>query len=104
MPYFASYAKNSMKMSGAEMVWLFNTVPHSLREEYIQWSNDQYYNRVAEANMFVYGDLTRMPDNSSYVADITWKTDDGFVPEPERELYYATSEVVPPVFSYVYVR
>ena len=83
------------------MVWMFNTVPHELREEYIAWENNQYYDRVAEAHMIVYGDLTRMPDNSSYVPDITWKTSEGFVPDIERDFYYATSETVPPPYSYV---
>jgi hypothetical protein len=102
MPYFASYAMHYMKLSGNEMVWLHNTVPHNLREEYIEWSNANYYDRLVEANMFVYGDLSRMPDNSSYVPDITWKTEEeGFVSEPEREFYYATTEVVPPPFSSV---
>jgi hypothetical protein len=96
---------HSMQLSGAEMVWLFNVVPHHQRQAYVQWSNEEYYDRVAEANMFVYGDLTRIPDNSTYVPDITFKTPEGvFEPEPEQEYYYATSEVVPPPHSFVYVK
>jgi hypothetical protein len=103
MPSFASYASNVMKLSGAEMVWLFNTVLHDLREEYVQWMNHLYYERVAETNMYIYGDLSRIPDNSSYVPDITWKTEEGFVPDIERDYYYATSDVVPPPDSFMYV-
>jgi hypothetical protein len=104
MPSFVSYAHNAMKLSGAEMVWLFNTVPHDLREEYVHWMNGLYYNRVADTNMYTYGDLSRMPHVSSYVPDITWKTDDGFVPDIERDFYYATSDVVPPPYSFLYVK
>jgi hypothetical protein len=92
-----------MKLSGAEMVWLFNTVPHELRKKYVHWMNGLYYNRVADTNMYIYGDLTRMPDNSTYVPDITWITDQGFEPDIERDFYYATSDVVPPPYSFVYV-
>jgi len=101
MPYFASYAMHYMKLSGNEMVWLHNMVPHHLREEYVEWSNANYYDHLVEANMLVYGDLTRMPENSSYVPDITWKTEEGFVPEPERDIYYSTVDVIPPPFSSV---
>jgi hypothetical protein len=105
MPYFASYAMHSMKLSGSEMVWLFNMVPHHQREEYVKWSNEQYYDRVVEANMFVYGDLTRIPDNSTYIPDITYKTPEHvFEPQTEQEYYYATSEVIPPPYSFVYVK
>jgi hypothetical protein len=92
-----------MKLSGAEMVWLFNTVPHELRKKYVHWMNGLYYNRVADTNMYIYDDLTRMPDNSTYVPDITWITEEGFVPDIERDFYYATSDVVPPPYSFVYV-
>jgi hypothetical protein len=103
MPSFASYARHAMELSGAEMVWLFNTISHEQREEYVKWMDNLYYNRVAETNMYIYGDLSRMPDNSSYVSDITWKTDEGFVPDIERDFYYATSDAVPPPYSFMYV-
>jgi hypothetical protein len=103
MPSFAFYAQHAMKLSGAEMVWFFNTVPHGLREEYVRWMNGVYYDRVVETNMYIYGDLSRMPDKYSYVPNITWKTDEGFVPDIERDYYYATSDVVPPPDSFKYV-
>ena len=66
------------------MVWLHKMVPHNLREEYVEWSNANYYDYLVEANMLVYGDLTRMPENSSDVPDITWKPEkEGFVSEQE---------------------
>ena len=104
MPFFASSAMHYMELSGSEMIWMHNMVPHNLRQEYIRWSNANYLDHLTEANLFVYGDLTRMPEDSSYVADITLKTDEGFVSEPEeRELYYATTDVIPPPFSSGYV-
>jgi hypothetical protein len=103
VPSFVSYAHNAIKLSGAEMVWFFTSVSYELREEYVHWMNDLYYNRVAETNMYVYGDLTRMPDNNTYIPDITWITDEGFVPDIERDLYFAASDVVPPPYSFGYV-
>jgi hypothetical protein len=103
MPYFASYAQNALVQSGGETAFLFTRVPHHLREDYAEWQNTVHYGRVKEANEIVYGDLSRMPDNSSYIPDITWKTEEGFVPDMEREYYFATSEVVPPPMSFGYV-
>jgi hypothetical protein len=110
MPFFASYAYHAMKLSGAEMVWLFNTVSHDQREEYVRWMDDLYYNRVAETNMYTYGDLSRMPANNTYVSDITlqtdetWKVDGGFESDIERDFYYTTADVVPPPYSFTYVQ
>jgi hypothetical protein len=93
-----------MKLSGGEMVWLFNMVPHNLRKEYVQWQSENYLKTITEANLHVYGDLSRMPNASSYVTDITWKTLEGkFEPEPDQDFYYATSQIIPPPFSAVYV-
>jgi len=90
-----------INLSGAEMVWLFNKVPHNLRDDYIRWSNEHYYDRVIETNMLVYGDLSRMPNNSTYIPHIAWRTPEGvFEPQTEQEFYYATSEVVPPPSSF----
>ena len=83
-----------MTLSGYEMVWLHNMVPHTPQEEYVEWYNANYYDNLVEVNMLMYGDLTRMSENSSYVPDISWKTEDeGMVSEPEREFYYATVDV-----------
>ena len=104
LPYFASHAIHYIELCDSEMVWMHNMVPHSLRKDYVQWSNANYLDHLAEANMFVYGDLSRMPESSSYVDDITGKTDEGFVSESEREFYFATTDVIPPPFSSGYVR
>jgi len=103
MPYFASYAMHYMKLSGSEMVWFHNKVTHDQREEYMKWSSEHYYDRFAKTNMFVYGDLTRMPNRSTYIGDINWKNNDTHLFEPyaEQEFYYATVDVVPPPFSFV---
>ena len=58
------YATHYMKLSGNEMVWLHKMVLHNLREEYVEWSNANYYDYLVAANMLVCGDLTRMPENS----------------------------------------
>jgi hypothetical protein len=104
MPSYASHARNAMELSGAEMIWLFNMVPHELREKYVHWMNDLYYTRVAETNMYIYGDLSRMPDNSTYIPDITMRTDEGFVPDIKRDFYNAAADIIPPPFSFRWVQ
>jgi len=56
--------------------------------------------------MFIYGDLKRMANRSTYIGDINWKNNETHVFEPyaEQEFYYATVNVVPPPSSFVYVQ
>ena len=97
---FESYAANTIKQTGAENMVLFTIVPGDLREPYVSWMNNQYYDIVAEGNMLRYGNLDRMPSNSTYQADIIMASPKGFIPDNERDSYHAVSVWSPPPFSF----
>ena len=77
-----------------------NIVPAEEREAYEAWTQEHYYEAIAESHMIKNGNLDAMPDNSSFVPRITRASADGNIPDIERESYVSVWSWSPPPFSF----
>ena len=77
-----------------------NVVPNVNRSAYEAWTQEHFYDMVKEAHMLYYENLDSLPDNSSFVPNITKASPEGNVPDDERGSYFAVWNWSPPPFSY----
>lgn len=94
LPFFESYAKHALKISGTEVFAVFPLVSHSNREAWVNYTIANYEDMVKEAHMIASGNLDSLIGGGfhPYIAS---PSPNGFIEDIERSEYF------PSEFSYL---
>ena len=100
LPLYETYARHAIEQTGAEIMVVNNVVSKEDRAAYEKWTSEHYYEMISEAHMIKNGNLDSMPDNSTFIPQITRASPDGNIPDIERDSYFAVWNWSPPPFSF----
>lgn len=100
LPFYESYARHAIQQTGVEIMVVNNVVPKAERTKYEAWTSEHYYDMVAEGHMIKNGNLDAMPDNTTFIPQITRASADGNIPDIDRDSYFAVWNWSPPPFSF----
>jgi hypothetical protein len=91
-----------MRISSAEFAGLNNIVKQDEREDFIEWSNQNYEAMIQESHLVAYGNLYSLnTDPAKYNSFVSQKDTSGvFVPDIDRDYYSVRTSESPPPRAY----
>lgn len=98
---YEMHASDFRKLSRAEYVGVNNLVRYDEQEFFLNYTSAHFEEWVQEGHILAYGHLNRLNnDTSRFLPFIQRKVDGKFVPDIERDLYFARVTQSPPPRTY----